>query len=53
MVMLGLLVGSTVGGFLGSAIGHNYTGLGGWSILLSAVGGIAGIWLGYRISRNW
>lgn len=45
-----LTVGGLVGGFLGGILDNgNMFGL--WSFLLGFVGGIAGIWLGYRLSR--
>ncbi len=47
MVFIGLTVGGTVGGYTGSLLDH--TGIGLWSILLSTIGGIAGIWVGYKL----
>jgi len=44
------VVGMTAGGFLGAAMDKgNMFGL--WSILFSALGGIAGIWLGVKINN--
>jgi uncharacterized membrane protein YeaQ/YmgE (transglycosylase-associated protein family) len=51
LIAFGFMVGSTVGGFLPSAWGDNnfFSPAG---ILLSVVGGVAGIWAGHRISQN-
>ena len=43
----GFFVGSTVGGYLPSLWGGNLL----WGVLLSFVGGITGIWLGFRLGR--
>ena len=45
----GLFLGSTVGGYLPSLWGGNMLSLSG--ILLSFIGGLVGIWLGYRLGR--
>ncbi len=45
----GLFLGSTVGGYLPSLWGGSMLSLSG--ILLSFIGGIFGIWLGYRLGR--
>lgn len=51
MVWFGLFVGSTVGSFIGSSFdGHNFVGF--WSFALGTVGGILGIWAGYKISTS-
>ena len=48
-----IYTGASIGGLIGSLIpmlwGDDYFSL--WSIVLSAVGGVAGIILGYKISR--
>ncbi len=50
-IWIGIAVGSTLGGFLGSLLDHgNLIGI--WSILLSTIGGIAGIWAGYKLGNN-
>ncbi len=41
-------VGSTVGGYIPVLFGTS--GFGGWSILGAFIGGIFGIWVGYKIS---
>ena len=49
--IIGLMagVGGTVGGYLPVLFGAS--GFGGWSILGAFVGGIAGIWVGYKMSQ--
>ena len=47
-IWLGVLIGSTVGGFLPGLWG---AGLFSYSaVLLSGIGGFAGLWLGYKMS---
>ena len=49
LIWIGMIVGSTIGGCV-PALWH--AGMFSVSaILLSAVGGIAGIWVGYRLGR--
>ncbi len=40
-------VGGTAGGYITFLLGAN--GFGGWSILGAFIGGLAGIWVGYKI----
>ncbi len=50
-VMLGLVVGSVVGGYAPELFGIgsiSYTG-----VLTSTIGGIVGIYLAYKISSDW
>jgi uncharacterized membrane protein YeaQ/YmgE (transglycosylase-associated protein family) len=51
LIGFGFMLGSTVGGFVPSAWGDNnfFSPAG---MLLSVVGGVVGIWAGYRISQN-
>jgi hypothetical protein len=50
-IYIGILIGSTVGGWLGSLLDHgNFLGV--WGILLSGVGGILGIWAGYTLGNS-
>ena len=49
LIWLGLTVGSVAGGYLPILWGS--PGFSMSSVLLSAVGGIIGIWLGYRFGR--
>lgn len=50
MIFIGIAVGGTIGGWIGAAIAH-----GDWlspaSILLSGVGSLAGIWVGYKAGQ--
>ncbi|HET9173818.1 MAG TPA: hypothetical protein VFN56_00885 [Candidatus Saccharimonadales bacterium] len=51
MIMIGITIGGTIGGWLGAALFDHGNWLGGWSLLLSAVGSFAGIWAGYKASQ--
>lgn len=50
LIWLGFFIGSTVGNYLPTFWGDDMLSISG--IALSAVGGIVGIWLGYRISKS-
>lgn len=52
LIFIGVTVGGTLGGWLGAAMDHG-NWMGGWSILLSGVGSIAGIWVAYKINQNY
>lgn len=47
--MLGALIGGSLGGYLPSFFGSSSFSMA--AILWSLVGGIAGIWVGYRLMR--
>ena len=50
LIYLGSGVGGTIGGYVGGLLDHgNYFGL--WSIIISAVGGLAGIYVAYKIQQ--
>lgn len=50
LIYIGLAIGSTLGGLIGSWIdGGNIFGL--WSLSLGSVGAIVGIWTGYKLSQ--
>ena len=52
MIWLGILVGGAVGGWIGAILsGNNW--LSAASILLSAVGSIAGVFAGYKIGKTY
>ena len=51
-ISIGVLVFSSLGGWVGQTMDHG-NWLGGWSIILSGVGGIVGIWLGYKVGKNY
>jgi hypothetical protein len=44
----GAAVVGTIGGVVGSMIDGDF---GIWSIILSTVGGLVGIWIGYKLSK--
>lgn len=50
-IYIGIFVGSSAFGYLGSLIDHgNFFGF--WSIFLSTVGGLLGIWIGYKLGNS-
>ncbi len=49
-VMIGMGVGSTLGALVPMLLGSSDL-MGGWSILGGTVGGLLGIWLGYKIGK--
>jgi len=49
MIWFGLVVGSTVGSFIPTLWGAGMLSFS--SILLSAVGGIGGIWLAFKVTH--
>lgn len=48
-IWLGMFVGSTIGGFVPALWHAGMFSL--WSIVLSTVGGIAGIWVAWKMTR--
>lgn len=50
MIFIGICVFGTIGGWLGALMDHG-NWLGGWSILISTVGSLFGIWAGYKASQ--
>jgi len=53
MITIGVFIGGSVGAWLGAALFDHGNYLGGWSILLGAVGSFAGIWGGYKLAKNF
>lgn len=49
LIMIGLVAGSALGGYVPALWGAG--GFSMASVVLSGVGGLAGIWAGYKISR--
>jgi hypothetical protein len=47
-IWLGVLIGSTIGGFIPDLWGAGLFSYS--SVLLSGIGALAGLWLGYRMS---
>jgi uncharacterized protein YcfJ len=52
MIFIGITVGGVLGGWLGTVLDHG-NGFGGWSILLSTLGSVAGLWAGYKLAKNY
>jgi uncharacterized protein YcfJ len=50
LIFLGITVGGVIGGLIGSALDHG-NGLGAWSIILSTVGSLAGIWAAIKANE--
>jgi hypothetical protein len=46
IVMIGMVVGSIIGGYIPILFGVSFLSL--WSILGNAVGGLFGIWITYK-----
>ena len=51
LIYLGIAIGGTLGGWLGSLLDHG-NALGGWAILGGAIGSCIGIWAGYKLGTN-
>jgi outer membrane lipoprotein SlyB len=49
LIIIGMVVGSTLGGFIPALWGAG--GFSMASVVFGAIGGVLGIWAGYRISR--
>lgn len=47
LIFLGITLGGIIGGWIGSILDHG-NGLGPWSIGLSTVGSLAGIWVAVK-----
>ena len=48
--MLGLLIGSVIGGYVPSLLGASFLSI--WGILGSTVGAILGLWIAYRFASD-
>jgi uncharacterized membrane protein YeaQ/YmgE (transglycosylase-associated protein family) len=52
MIWLGITVVGGLFGWLGTIIDHgNFLGI--WSLLLSTVGSLLGVWVGYKLYKNF
>jgi hypothetical protein len=55
LIWVGILIGGTIGGGIGNLLDHqsffSLTNFGGWTIMLSGVGSLAGVWAGYKVSK--
>ena len=49
VIMAALTVGSVVGSYLPTLWGAGLFSM--WSVLLGGIGGLVGIWVGYKLSR--
>ena len=49
LILVGLTVGSTAGSFIPALWGADWFSM--WSVFLGMLGGLAGIWAGYKLSR--
>ena len=49
LIMVGLTVGSAAGSFIPALWGADWFSM--WSVFLGMVGGLVGIWAGYKLSR--
>jgi hypothetical protein len=51
-IWIGIMIGGTLGGWIGALMTH-----GNWfsltSLLLSGVGSLIGIWIGYKIAKYY
>lgn len=50
-IWIGVTIGGILGGLLGTVLDHG-NGLGAWSLALSTIGSLAGIWAGYKIGNS-
>jgi hypothetical protein len=50
-IWIGLFLGSTLGGFIPTLWGAGSFSTSG--VLLSAIGGFAGLWLGLKANQSW
>lgn len=49
LIWIGMFVGSAVGGFIPSLWGDNFLSMS--SVILTAVFGLIGIWIGFKLSQ--
>ena len=49
LIWLGMIIGSSIGGFIPALWGADLFSFS--SIIFSGIGGILGIWLGFKLSR--
>jgi hypothetical protein len=48
LVWIFMAIGSTIGGYIPALWGDGFFSM--WSVILTAVGGIAGIYIGFKLS---
>jgi len=49
LIMIGLVVGSTLGSYIPTLWGAGWLSIA--SVLVGGIGGLLGIWAGYKVSR--
>ena len=49
-IWIGITVGGILGGLIGTWLDHG-NGLGPWTLLLSTIGSIIGLWGGYKLGN--
>jgi hypothetical protein len=52
LIWVGIAVGGTIGSWLGALMDHG-NWFGGWSILIGGLGSLGGIWIGYKLGKNY
>jgi hypothetical protein len=52
MIFLGVTIFGTIGGWVGALMDHG-NWFGAYSIILYGLGSFVGIWVGYRIGRDY
>ena len=50
LLMLGVIVGSLIGGYIPSLFGASFLSI--WGIVGSTVGAIGGLWIAYRVAND-
>jgi membrane protein DedA with SNARE-associated domain len=53
MISIGIFIGGSVGAWLGAVLFDHGNYLGGWSIIVGALGSFVGIWAGYKAGKAW
>lgn len=49
LIFIGMMIGSIIGGYIPSLWGADIFSM--WSLVLSAVGGLLGIWAGFKLGN--
>jgi hypothetical protein len=50
LIWIGLTIGSTAGSYIASLFDPNIFSM--WGVIASAIGGLIGIWLGYKMGNG-
>ncbi|HEY4964017.1 MAG TPA: hypothetical protein VIH90_04945 [Candidatus Saccharimonadales bacterium] len=53
MIIIGVTLFSSLFGWAGAAWFDHGNWLGGWSLILNTIGAFFGIWVGYKIYKNY